>query len=114
MLTITYTPPMGLLILDTTPPFTCCGDIKECLMFGEYELHAQKIQPATAPDRQQFTYCIVRDSSAVRRLFVRLAEPWDVRALSIRKTAGLPLQLWVGTFPRFVAIRFYFLSETLI
>jgi hypothetical protein len=32
---------MGLLILDTTPPFTC-GDIKECLMFGEYELHAQK------------------------------------------------------------------------
>jgi hypothetical protein len=40
-----------------------------------------------------------------------LLEPWDVRALSIRKTADLPLQLWVGTFPRFVAIRFYFLSE---
>ena len=37
----------------------------------------------------------------------------DVRALSIRKTADLPLQLWVGTFPRFVAIGFYFLSETL-
>ena len=37
-----------------------------------------------------------------------LLEPWDVRALSIRKTADLPLQLWV------VAIRFYFLSETLI
>jgi hypothetical protein len=32
----------------------------------------------------------------------------------IKKTADLPLQLWVGTFPRFVAIRFYFLSETLI
>ena len=44
---------------------------------------------------------LVRDSSAVR-------------ALSIRKTADLPLQLWVGTFPRFVAIGFYFLSETLI
>jgi hypothetical protein len=43
-----------------------------------------------------------------------LLEPWDVRALSIGKTADLPLQLWVGTFPRFVAIRFYFLSETLI
>jgi hypothetical protein len=43
-----------------------------------------------------------------------LLEPWDVRALSIRKTADLPLQLWVGTFPHFVAIRFYFLSETLI
>jgi hypothetical protein len=43
-----------------------------------------------------------------------LLEPWDVRALSIRKTADLSLQLWVGTFPRFVAIRFYFLSETLI
>jgi hypothetical protein len=44
---------------------------------------------------------LVRDSSAVR-------------ALSIRKTADLPLQLWVGTYPRFVAIGFYFLSETLI
>jgi hypothetical protein len=42
-----------------------------------------------------------------------LLEPWDVRALSIRKTADLPLQLWVGIFPRFVAIGFYFLSETL-
>ena len=50
-----------------------------------------------------------------------LLEPWDVRALSIRKTADLPLQLWVGTFSRFVAIgredkrsrrqRYYFLSE---
>ena len=43
-----------------------------------------------------------------------LLEPWDVRALFIRKTADLPLQLWVGTFPRFVAIGLYFLSETLI
>ena len=30
------------------------------------------------------------------------------------KTADLPLRLLVGTFPRFVAIGFYFLSETLI
>jgi hypothetical protein len=45
---------------------------------------------------------------------VRWLEPWDVRALSIRKTTDLPLQLWVGTFPCFVAIKFYFLSETLI
>ena len=52
---------------------------------------------------------LVRDSSAVD-----LLEPWDVTALSIRKSADLPLQLWVGTFPRFVAIGFYFLSETLI
>jgi hypothetical protein len=36
-----------------------------------------------------------------------LLEPWDVRALYIRKTADLPLQLLVGTFPRFVAIGFY-------
>jgi hypothetical protein len=48
------------------------------------------------------------------RLLFDLLEPWDVRALSIRKTADLPLQLWIGTFPRFVAIGFYFLSETLI
>ena len=33
---------------------------------------------------------------------------------SIRKTADLPLQLWVDTFLRFVAIGLYFLSETLI
>ena len=43
-----------------------------------------------------------------------LLEPWDVRALSIWKTADLPLQLWAGTFSRFMAIRFYFLSKTLI
>jgi hypothetical protein len=41
-----------------------------------------------------------------------LLEPWDVRELYIRKTADLPLQLLVDTFPRFVAIGFYFLSET--
>ena len=41
--------------------------------------------------------------------FFDLLEQWDVRALSIRKTADLPLQLWAGTFPCFVAIRFYFL-----
>jgi hypothetical protein len=43
-----------------------------------------------------------------------LQELWDVGALSIRKTADLPFQLRVGTFPRFVAIGFYFLSKTLI
>ena len=46
--------------------------------------------------------------------FFDLLEPWDVRELSISKTADLPVQLWTGTFPRFVAIRFYFLSKTLI
>jgi hypothetical protein len=35
---------------------------------------------------------VVRDSSAVRRLFF-LLELWDVRELYIRKTADLPLQL---------------------
>jgi hypothetical protein len=42
-----------------------------------------------------------------------ILEPLDVRELYIRKTADLLLQLWVSTFPRFVAIGFYFLSETL-
>jgi hypothetical protein len=50
----------------------------------------------------------------VRRHYIFLLEPWDVRELYIRKTADLLLQLWVSTFPRFVAIGFYFLSETLI
>ena len=57
---------------------------------------------------------VVRDSSAVRRHYIFLLEPWDVRELCIRETADLLLQLWVSTFPRFVAIGFYFLSETLI
>jgi hypothetical protein len=61
------------------------------------------------------TMTLVRDSSAFQRLFFSdLLEPWDVRELYIRKTADLPLQLCVDTFPRFVAIGFYFLSETLI
>ena len=57
---------------------------------------------------------VVRDSSVVRRHYIFLLEPWDVRELYIRKTADLPLRFLVGTFPRFVAIGFYFLSETLI
>ena len=50
---------------------------------------------------------IVRDSSVVRRHYILLLEPSDVRAQYIRITADLPHQLWVGTFPRFVAIGFY-------
>jgi hypothetical protein len=50
----------------------------------------------------------------VRRHYIFLLEPSNVRAQYIRKTADLLLQLWVSTFPRFVAIGFYFLSETLI
>jgi hypothetical protein len=57
---------------------------------------------------------IVRDSSVVRRHYILLLEPSNVRAQYIRKTADLLLQHWVSTFPRFVAIGFYFLSETLI
>ena len=33
---------------------------------------------------------------------------------SMAKAACLPLRLWVGTFPRFVAVGFWFLSETLV
>ena len=50
---------------------------------------------------------VVRDSSVVRRHYILLLEPSDVRAQYIRITADLPHQLWVGTFPRFVAIGFY-------
>ena len=50
---------------------------------------------------------LVQDSSVVRQHYIFLLEPSDVRALYIRKTADLPLQLLVGTFPRFVAIGFY-------
>ena len=57
---------------------------------------------------------IVRDSSAVRRLLWTCCSVGRLRELYIRKTADLSLQLLVGTFSRFVAYRFYFLSETLI
>ena len=49
---------------------------------------------------------IVRYSSVVRWHYIFLLEPSDVRALYIRKTADLPLQLLVGTFPRFVLLDF--------
>jgi hypothetical protein len=54
----------------------------------------------------------VRNSKKTKLSNKKQKEPWDVRELCIRKTADLPLQLLVGTFPRFEAIRFYFLSET--
>ena len=56
-------------------------------------------------------FIIVRDSSVVRRHYIFLLEPLDIRELYIRKTADLLLQLWVSTFPRFVAIGFYFLYQ---
>ena len=40
--------------------------------------------------------------------FFDLLEPWDVRALSISKTADLAVQLWTCTFPRFMAYRILF------
>ena len=45
--------------------------------------------------------------------FLDLLEPWDVRELYIRKTADLPMQLCLCTFPRFVAIGFPFLPKPL-
>ena len=47
---------------------------------------------------------LVRDSSVVRRHYISLLEPSNVRAQYIRKTADLPHRL----------SDFYFLSETLI
>ena len=57
---------------------------------------------------------LVRDSSAIRRLFVELAGAVRRQRALHKKTADLPLQLLFGTFPSFVAIGFYFLPETLI
>jgi hypothetical protein len=41
---------------------------------------------------------------------IMLLLPFNVRGRYIRKTADLLHQLWVSTFPRFVAIGFYFLG----
>jgi hypothetical protein len=77
----------------------------------------RRISNASLPTPPMFMLAslhIVRDSSVVRRHYISLLEPSNVGAQYIRKTADLLLQLWVSTFPRFVAIGFYFLSETLI
>jgi hypothetical protein len=63
--------------------------------------------PVPSPKIELSCEWVVRDSSVVRRHYIFLLEPSDVRAQYIRKTADLPHQLWVGTFPRFVAIGFY-------
>ena len=51
---------------------------------------------------------LVRDSSAVRQLFVRLAGAVGRQSALHKENSGF------GRFPRFMAIRFYFLSETLV
>jgi hypothetical protein len=43
-----------------------------------------------------------------------LLSPFNDRGWYIRKPSNLPHSHRIGTFPRFVAIGFYFLSETLI
>jgi len=78
-----------------------------------FEVHVRHVIFMEYVKIQTYNF-VVRDSSAVRRHFLLLLELWDVRELYIRKTVDLPLQLLVSTFPRFVAIGFYFLSETLI
>jgi hypothetical protein len=67
----------------------------------------QKMMQIDFEDVHDVTGWIVRDSSVVRLHYISLLEPSNVRAQYIRKTADLPHQLWVGTFPRFVAIGFY-------
>ena len=90
-------------------------------VFGFYKLRGRQ-GPAI---RETYVGCVeLLERSIVmysRRFLCRptaffpdLLEPWDVRELYIRKTADLPLQLCVDTFPRFVAIGCYFLSESLI
>ena len=51
---------------------------------------------------------LVRGSSAVRWLFVRLAGTVGRQSALHKEISGFAAQLWVGTFPRFVAIRFLF------
>ena len=51
---------------------------------------------------------LVRGSSAVRWLFVRLAGTVGRQSALHKENSGFAAQLWVGTFPRFVAIRFLF------
>ena len=78
----------------------CSYMIKICIMKKKWNYEKHVFQPEII-DTAAFTFKVVRDSSAVRRLFFDLLEPWDVRELYIRKTADLSLQLCIDTFPRF-------------
>ena len=80
--------------------------LEDCSVFGNFVI---TLIWSSTKWTSSSSHELVRDSSAVRRLFF-LLEPWDVRELYIRKTADLPLQLLAGTFPRFVAIGFDFLT----
>ena len=80
-----------------------------CLLSSSNEMYNDIIVVHMTPPCQQSEISLPSDG-----FMFDLQEPWEFRALSIRKTADFPLQLWIGTFPRFVAIGFYFLSETLI
>jgi hypothetical protein len=57
---------------------------------------------------------LVRESSAVRRLFVQLAGAVGRQSALHKENSGFAAPTRVSTFPRFVAIGLYFLSETLI
>jgi hypothetical protein len=88
---------------------------QKCRKVCYHPMHKEDCNgPGTFDRNKKFSSAseVVRDSSVVRRHYILLLEPSNVRAQYIRKTADLLLQLWVSTFPRFVAIRFYFLSET--
>jgi hypothetical protein len=110
---VVLTSPEGLLILYKSGIFAIDTSI---VSFQTWPRHRDDL--GVYWKRQKRTYQspsrLVRESSVVRRHYILLLEPSDVRALCIRKTADLLPQLWVSTFPRFVAIGFYFLSETFI
>jgi hypothetical protein len=76
-------------------------DLSDQWPFGLMNLwtNASGISPMAKP-------MLVRDSSAVWRLFVRLAGVVGRQSALHKENSG--------SFPRFVAIRFYFLSETII
>jgi hypothetical protein len=57
---------------------------------------------------------VVQDSSAVRRFFFRLAGAVGRQRALHTENSGFAAAICVDTFPCFVAIRFYFQSETLI
>jgi hypothetical protein len=97
---------MSLHIILSAPTRVCSSSLKlhDWWKSSKYQFYSL------------WTYLTMASPRFLCRLtaFMDLLLPWDVRELYIRKTADLLLQLLVGTFPRFVAIRFYFLSEPTI
>jgi hypothetical protein len=93
------------LFICKSSPMIHCGNrsflVVTWQMFEKLKTNVEIIGSKAKSCCNGVQHHFLRDSSVVRRHYISLLEPSNVRAQYIRKTADLLLQLWVSTFPRF-------------